>query len=281
MYLQVFLKILSESLLSLYPLFVKYINIPIELEVWSRFFIYILISLFLINYKFIFNHLFSKNGILLSIITIIHVYSSYKGFELLDSGVAYTLFYLYPIFILLFSKEKFNYIILIAIIGVILLEDNIEEFKTEIFKKKDIKEKFKFEGITMMIIAAITEAIIFFIVKNIKTDNHWNHLFLSYFFGSVIFTILFFKKIKKIKLVHPISVSLFVNLIIGVIGYYLRFYSITKLNPVIYSFLSYFGILMAYIYGIILNNEKITLKKIIGTILILIPNLYLFNKKSD
>jgi hypothetical protein len=32
--------------------------------------------------------MFSKNGLLLSFITIIHVYTSYRGFQLLESGIA-------------------------------------------------------------------------------------------------------------------------------------------------------------------------------------------------
>ena len=32
---------------------------------------------------------------------------------------------------------------------------------------------------------------------------------------------------------------------------------------------------MAYVYGIIINKDIITLKKIIGSVLIIIPNLYL------
>jgi drug/metabolite transporter (DMT)-like permease len=59
------------------------------------------------------------------------------------------------------------------------------------------------------------------------------------------------------------------------LGYLLRFYAISKLNVKLYSSLSYFGILMAYVYGIIINKDIITLKKIIGSLLIIIPNLYL------
>ena len=43
MYLEVFTKLLSESLLSLYPLFVKYINIPIGLQIWSIYVYFILL----------------------------------------------------------------------------------------------------------------------------------------------------------------------------------------------------------------------------------------------
>ena len=31
-------KVIAESLLSLYPVFVKHIELPIETQMWSRFF---------------------------------------------------------------------------------------------------------------------------------------------------------------------------------------------------------------------------------------------------
>ena len=88
MYLEVISKILSESLLSLYPVFVKNIDLPLHLQLWSRFMTYIVITGFFIDWGFIAKSMFSKNGLLLSFITIIHVYTSYRGFQLLESGIA-------------------------------------------------------------------------------------------------------------------------------------------------------------------------------------------------
>ena len=284
MYIDIFYKILSESLLSLYPVFVKYINIPFGLELWSRFFTYVFISLFFIDKTFILKYIFSRSGLLLSFITILHVYTSYRGFLLLDSGIAYSIFYTYPLMILLLAKEKINYII-IAIIGVILLnEEKIdkEKFKNnDIFIKKNIKENFKYEGVCMIILAAFTEALIYFTVKDIKTKNNWNHVFISYALGTILFTIYYYKKIQYKNIIKPLTVSIFINIFVGLVGYLLRFYSMSRLTPIFYSILSYFGILMAYVYGVIINNDEITIKKIIGTLFILIPNIYILLKPSS
>ena len=67
---------------------------------------------------------------------------------------------------------------------------------------KDIKyitEKFPYEGIIMMILAAITETIIYFLVRDIKTLNNWNHLFISYGLGAIILSIYFSKDLLNIK----------------------------------------------------------------------------------
>ena len=278
MYLEILSKIISESLLSLYPIFVKYINLNFWLKIWSRFFIYVFISGFFINWKFVFNNILSKYGIALSLITILHVYASYRGFLILESGIAYTIFYLYPLIILLLAGEKIGFIIISAIIGVIILShEKIDNFQN-IFLKNKNTENFKYEGIIMMIIAALTEAFIYFIVRKIRTDNNWNHLFISYAFGAIVLSIYYWKDIKNIQLKSSLSVSLCINIIIGLCGYLLRFYAMYNLSTNIYAPLSYFGILMAYIYGIIINKDTITIKKLIGSLFILVPNIYVLLK---
>ena len=302
-YIPVFAKILAESLLSLYPIFVKYINISFNLQMWSRFFTYTIISIFFINWKFIMDNIFYKNGLLLSLISIVHVYSSYRGFELLESGVSYIIFYTYPLLILLFSGIKINtnllISILMAILGVYLLSrtddkkedyDNVNDVNDKsIFVKKDFKENYRYEGIIMIIVAAITEALIYFLVRNLKSDNSWNYVFLSYALGTILMTVYYNKDIRNIikqsskkdeqfknksSSSYVLIISLIINAIIGLFGYLLRFYAIKKLDTKVYSMLSYFGILTAYVYGVIFNKDIITVQKIIGTMLILIPNIY-------
>lgn len=130
MYIEVISKICSEALLSLYPVFVKNINIPMHLQLWSRFITYIVITCFFIDVSFIAKTMFSRNGLLLSIITIIHVYTSYRGFQLLESGVAYSLFYTYPLMILLMAGEPIDMLMFLAIVGVILISNEESSPKT-------------------------------------------------------------------------------------------------------------------------------------------------------
>ena len=68
---------------------------------------------------------------------------------------------------------------------------------------------------------------------------------------------------------------MFINLIIGLFGYLLRFYAITRLDAKIYAPLSYFGIVMSFVYGIFINGETIDLQKIVGACLIIFSNLWL------
>ena len=70
---------------------------------------------------------------------------------------------------------------------------NIIYYKKENKKNinENIIENYKHEGIISILLCAFTEALLYFIVKRIKTDNNWNHLFLSYFFSTLIVTFYF------------------------------------------------------------------------------------------
>ena len=285
MYLAIISKLLGESLLSFYSIFVKKINVELIMQMWSRFFTYVIISAFFVDWGFIAKSLFSMNGLLLSAVTGLHVYSSYRSFQLLDSGVATTLFYVYPILILLFSGTAISPIFLISLFGVYLIANDLRGEPTEKTGKNEdpeniiktntqMKPSFWNEGIFASLMAAITEAMIFFLVKDLKTLNNWNHLFLSYLFGAIALTGYLWKNIVSIQLYSGTSISLAVNAFIGLFGYYLRFFAISRLDASIYAPLSYFGIVMSYIYGIFLNNDKITIQKIIGTLCIVFTNLY-------
>lgn len=284
MYLEIVSKLAAESLLSFYSIFVKKINVPIILQIWSRFFTYITISAFFIDWNFVSKNILSINGLFISFITMIHVYSSYRSFQLLESGVATTLFYVYPLMILLFSGAELSPVLLIALFGVYLFasepskesDEKKESYKNIIKENTMMKESFLGEGVIAAFTAALTEALLFFIVKNIKTMNNWNHLFLSYFFGSIALTTYLWRDVLKIELYGGLSLSLIVNAFIGLIGYYLRFFAISRLDAYIYAPLSYFGIVMSYIYGVFLNNDSINIRKIIGTLCIILVNLYIF-----
>ena len=284
---EIFSKLLSESLLSLYPVFVKNIGLPLSLQTWSRCFSYVVISAFFIDYPFIYHALTSSSGILLALTTIAHIYTSYRGFELLESGVAYSLFYLYPIIILLIAHKQIHPIVLLALFGVFLL---VSDEKFDVMNLVN-----SHEGFVMILLAATTEAAIYFLVRDIKTTNNWNHIFISYFLGAVLFSAYFFvnkfttfrneveesttenifKSVSSTNntLYSRLSFSLGINTVIGLFGYLLRFYAITRLDTYLYAVLSYFGIVMAFVYGIFMNGEIVSLQKIIGALMIVISNL--------
>ena len=282
-------KLIAESLTSLYPVIVKYIKLDILYQVWNRLLVYFLISLIFIDWSFIAKNFLNMNSIILSIINILHIYFSYKGFLALESGISYSIFYTYPIMILLMAGITWNYknvsFISLAFIGVLLL--NYSHYDSQ--EKSDsakINSKKITMGVIYILLAAFTEALMYFYVRRIKTDNNWNQMFFSSYLGAFLLSVFLFIKNKdknddnKELFTNNLSKMTLLNIFIGSIGYYLRFYATYRLDPLFYSMLSYFGIFMAFIYGIIFNKEKITFTKIIGAACIIISNisLYIFTK---
>jgi drug/metabolite transporter (DMT)-like permease len=165
------------------------------------------------------------------------------------------------------ANHKFPPILFLALFGVFLLVSNAKFNIMEIVKSP--------EGFIMMLLAAFTEANIYFLVRQIKTTNSWNHVFISYFFGAILLSVYFAKNIMKMKINGPLSMSLGINLVIGLFGYLLRFFAMSRLDTILYAALSYFGVIMAFVYGVVINGEMFNLKKIIGSLLIIGSNLYL------
>jgi drug/metabolite transporter (DMT)-like permease len=218
---------------------------------------------------------------MLMLVTLIHVFTSYQGFLLLEGGIAYAIFYTYPLMILFLSGEKaVPWYLFISLIGVYILankphtkdEHQLSNNKPELERWLPIKKEY--EGTLMIILAAITEAWIFFIIRGLPTKNTWNHMFLSYIVGAIFYTAYYFRElISMTHLTGRLSLSLVVNAIIGLFGYLLRFYSIANLPTYIYAPLSYLGIIMAYIYGVFINGDSVSMSDIGGTLMILVPNL--------
>ncbi len=249
-------KFISESFLSLYPVFIKLIDFPTGLNVWLRLVVYSAISAAFVNWDKI---EFSPVAIALSATMILHVYSSYESYTQLDSGVAYSLFYLYPLFILLFAGE------LSWKIGVYLLALAIF-----IYDSTANNPEIQFKGIAWSLISGLTEAIIYFIVKMLGNGNPWNTMFLSYFPAAIAVSLFGWRRTNTQIPVEKIGIAAAINAILGVAGYYLRFYSIEHLSTQTYSAMSFIGILMSYFYGWVFVGEKMNLMKMVGTGLIIL-----------
>ena len=279
----IFFKLISESLLSLYPLLVKKLPLSLMSQMWTRLLIYSVISLIFIDWRIIFNWVFKTDGLLLSLVNLVHIFSSYLGFKRLDVSVSYSIFYIYPIFIMLFVNKRFSPSFLIPLVGVLFLayhknqKHEIQEEKEdqeEITLTKERKQYRVTIGVLMMILSALTEAGIYWYVHKLDFKNPWNSLFISYFLPLIIMSVILNKEIVEGNNKKGLLLGLLGNGIIGVIGYYLRFKSIVNLSPFSYAYLSYFGVIMSYFYGIYFNKEKFSWNRIVGTLIIVIYGLF-------
>jgi len=272
MFLEVVSKLISESLLSLYPIFVKKIGISSSLQLWTRLTTYVLIAIFFVNWSFIKSSLLTLDAITLGLMNLSHIFFSYEGFRNLDSGVSFAIFNSYPLMILLLAGVVWHNSYFLVLLGLaFFIYGNYTEKITT-----NNNENFGY-GIVMILLAALTEAFIYFLVRRIKTTNHWNHVFISYFLGAVIMTaymVYNYKDLDETADKSRVGLAVIINGIIGTVGYFLRFYSSYRLEPDVYAPLSYFGVVMSYVYGMLFDNELLNWKKVLGTVSILASNFF-------
>ena len=298
----------SEVALSLYPQLIKLIPTTIEVQVAVRCITYSILAI--IGYcitqntqnKTTFtssaNSLTFTSGLIMGLVTIIHIISSYMCFNILSSGVGYSIFYMYPIFNLLgrtlLYNEKIditNYIyIIIAIIGVYLIyknktkpntsleplqNENQNQNQNENSLNQILNIKNKNIGIAAGIISALTESIIYFMVKaNPVSVSPFIQLLKTYLLGGILSIIYLIKNINSIDLDYHywITIILF-NAIIGFVGYLLRFIMIPRLSTLLFNSLIFVGVIFSYLWGYFLSKEPITYNNLSGTALILISIL--------
>jgi drug/metabolite transporter (DMT)-like permease len=242
--------------------------------------------------------------IVMGLVNSIHIFSSYICFNTLSSGVGYSIFYIYPIFNLLgrtlIYNEKIdsiNYLyILISILGVYLIYKNNNkdttpdttthptpetiEHKTSFQTISDIiNTKNKTIGLFSGIISALTESIIYFMVKdNLGSVSPFIQLFKSYLFGGILSIIyLIQNSTTNLDYHYWITLILF-NALIGFVGYLLRFIMIPKLSTLLFNSLIFTGVIFSYSWGYLLSNEPITYNNLYGTLLIVL-SIVLINKK--
>jgi drug/metabolite transporter (DMT)-like permease len=225
------------------------------------------------------------DSITLALINVSHIFFSYEGFRNLDSGVSFAIFNSYPLMILLLAGTMWHNSYLLVILGLafFIYGNYAEKKETKETDKKDeakdnseTKENFNY-GLIMILLAALTEALIYFLVRRIKTTNNWNHVFISYFLGAVLMTAYSIYNYADISLgldKARVGLAIIINGIIGTVGYFLRFFASYRLEPEVYAPLSYFGVVMSYVYGISFDNESLNWKKVLGTVSILASNYF-------
>jgi drug/metabolite transporter (DMT)-like permease len=289
-----FAMLMSESLLSLYPIFVKKIDLSLIHQVWARLLAYVAMAAIFVDWSFIGSALFSPDAMLLAAINLSHIFFSYEGFRNLDSGVSFAIFNTYPLMILLIAGVMWNNVYLLVLLGLALFvfgearsaTANATQSATANATQKanatddatrqtsDGSEKPNFiYGIAMILLAALTEALIYFMIRRIKTGNHWNHVFLSYLFGFIAITAYLFKTLDFAQVLKPrMGLAIGLNGVIGSVAYFLRFFAASNLSASIFAPLAYFGMVMSYVYGMVFNGETLSWEKVGGTLCILAAN---------
>jgi drug/metabolite transporter (DMT)-like permease len=304
----------SEIALSLYPQLIKLLPTTIEIQIAVRCITYSVLALlgYFINCSGSGNTIESKSKtnslffyILMGIVNIFHIASSYISYKILPSGIAYSLFYTYPIFNLLFrtiffgeSIKFINYIyIIIAIIGVYFIyrdSDSDSDSKNNTIsnntistnsvstntKESSTKESYDFitkftskdtlVGLVSGIGSAFTESLMYLMVKaDVSSISPFIQVLKTYVLGGILSVGYLIKNIDKINLDwHYWTTLILFNALVGFVGYVIRFFTIPRLTTIAFNSLIFIGVLFSYIWGYLFSNEKIKIINVLGTLLI-------------
>jgi drug/metabolite transporter (DMT)-like permease len=308
--------LVSNVLLSSYPILIKsYItNISIVVQLIVRIVVYICLALpFLViggEGMNILTTLIEPKYLAISAVNMLHIYSSYKGFEYLNAGVSLTTFYSYPIIQVLLARiflgteltSGLMYNLFGSLLGIGILNKD-----TLLGGEKSINVK---KGFSFIAIAAITEAIIGVFYKGVNIQNPFMSLYSLYAPAFVFFIIWYLyqkyresqevknkviganwtdekiqneKDDKKDNWWHILTNHggfmkriILYNILIGGIGYTLRLFSLTKIPISWFSGLSFTSSLSAFMLGWFFLGERIKLNHLLGSIVIFY-NLFKIN----
>lgn len=271
-----FLVILSETTLALYPILIKTIPTEITTQILWRF-----ISFSIMAYTFssssdivkTWGSLESASKSLgLGALTLSHVASSYYAFQELSAGSSMSLFYTYPFWIFLgasvFYGESVTFtdilLLVVAFLGTSLIAYG---------SHADEKREDTWKGILSGLVSAFTEAAMYFAVREAERPNPFFSV-LQLYPGALAFLLpfLFYNNHNPETKPAVISSLFAFNSLIGFFGYALRFYLIPRIPTIVFSVLSFFGVIASFLWGALFVNEKPNAITVIGASLIVLSS---------
>lgn len=259
----------SEVTLALYPILIKLVPTNLATQLVARFLVYTGLALALANWSDIKATWLSAGAgtsLLFGCLTFVHVAVSYYAFQQLPAGEAMSLFYTYPIWNLIGAMvlfgEAFNplhfVLVGISLVGVYLVTK----------KENEDTSALNWAGIAAGLAAAITESIMYFVVRT-KSPNPFYSILQLYPGGLVPLLAGIFATGQPVSTSSSVWVPLILfNALIGFAGYALRFYAVPRVSTIVFSLLSFFGVIASFGFGYLFASETATWSALTGALLI-------------
>jgi drug/metabolite transporter (DMT)-like permease len=284
------LVLVSEVVLSAYPSLIKLVDASVLFQTGLRMIVFTVLAIgaaITTGSPVVSISLLSTETIYTGLLNLLHVGSSYTAFHQLEGGNAMALFYTYPVWNILGAAWLFGESIsiasipwvLLALIGAIGLSQPSTRHWTAL-------------GVVMALVAALTETGIYLWFKTRKegedAQQPWTKMIQMFGSSSVLWGMgvaiaavlgLLAKNVFQISGGGLASILGF-NTLIGFVGYALRFYLIPKVSTVVFSALSFFGVVAAYGMGWIFSNEVPSVIQALGAVAIIIANAALLSKST-
>lgn len=239
--MDIFKQILGESLTSVYAAVTKGSSLNVREQTFIRSIVYTLASIPGMDFQTVKKLILTPAGLGLATNNIIHILSSYYAFKKLPVGMSILLFYTYPIFYLLLSGKDISWkiwgLIGLCMFGIFIIYSDSRKNREGYY--------FDILGLISILIAALTEAVTFHLVNKINSESNSNEMFLTYYLTSLVSLPFISMSVFKEA---GLKVGLF-NLLFGYTGYNLLYTAVKKLSPVIYTLVSYIGVVISVIIG--------------------------------
>lgn len=268
--------VLSEVALALYPILIKRVPTSLATQTLSRLLTFSVLAFFLASPTDIKQTWGTSTGLFrsmgLGLITLLHVGVSYFAFETLPAGVAMSLFYFYPIMNLIGGVLGFGEsisatqigLVLIAFVGVVLVSLSITEGETN-----EQKNPYNVKGIIAALAAAFTETLMYFAVRTAKQPNPYFATLELYPGALIPFLGMLLASGEQVDMSPSVwlPMTLF-NTFIGFVGYALRFWAIPRVSTLLFSMLTFIGVIASFSWGYLFAEETPTWMALVGAALI-------------
>lgn len=286
------LVLISEATLSLYPILIRTLPTTLFTQWFARFLTFPVLAYLLVSSRDIpslsslFALLLRPSTFFAGLLNLVHIGASYVSFSLLPAGVALSLFYTYPLFNVLAGSLVFGEplsfftltLLAIALFGVWLLSREqatpapLAIPAPSILPLSPVSPSTT--GIIAALVAAFTETLLYVFVRwtAIKeASSPFTAILQLYPIGLMVLLAFIGMNPSTLDLRPRILLPLFVfNAFIGFIGYAIRFYTIPKVSTLVFSLLSFVGVLFGYLWGHWFTSDRITPHSLLGSGLIVV-----------
>uniref|UniRef100_A0A6C0K759 EamA domain-containing protein n=1 Tax=viral metagenome TaxID=1070528 RepID=A0A6C0K759_9ZZZZ len=280
----------SEVILASYPILIKSVDTNLWTQVFVRNLVYTSIAAFILGFgKQGFSDVSLMNTSGGGLLNLFHVGVSYKAFSDLPAGNAMAIFYAYPIWNLIGAYFIFNERIpwyqmpwiVLALTGMLMIaQPNVG---TLLNAEKPL-------GLLAAVFSGITESMIYFFFRLLGNKETTFRGMFELYGGSFAWMLpvvglasLFANantSLPKLDLSTKSWVPMILfNALVGFIGYSMRFAAIPYVSTMIFSVLSFFGIVAAFVFGYLFEGEKPSVLAAGGSLAILIANIAILSQR--
>jgi drug/metabolite transporter (DMT)-like permease len=260
----------SEIVLALYPILIKLVPTNLWTQLLARFLVYTVLAGFLADWSNIRETWLTAAGASTSLffgsLTLVHVFLSYFAFSRLPAGEAMSLFYTYPVWNLIGAAFLYGESFSPLAIGLVLLSLVGVYFVTK--KEETDKTSLDWQGILAGLGAALTESLMYFVVRT-KSPNPFYSILQLYPGGLLPLVAGIFLQKAPISTEGSVWLPLILfNALVGFAGYALRFYAIPKVTTIVFSLLTFFGVIASFGWGYLFAEETASTSAMLGALMI-------------